>query len=211
MENVDRNELVKKHEGLICKVTNQFARKINMPFEDIKSMAYEGFIYAMDTYDSGKSNLTFTQYAGWSIRNAVLNSISNECRTVKMSTYFAKKAQERGDTTFTSVELNERVATAGGTVDVYEMNSPFVYSDKFSDGDVLETLYQHLEDHFSQMNCDIFYRRFGLKGYSEHNGKELAEMYNISCSSISGKVKAIITYIQKNSELCELLASLMNN
>lgn len=211
MEILDRNACVIQHEGLICKITDQFVKKVNMPWEDIKSMAYEGFIIAMDTYDPNRSNLTFTQFAGWSIRNRILALISEECRTVKMSAYYAKKAIARGDTTFTSVSLTDKVMMPDHSADVEMVNSPFVVSDKFSDGDVLETLYSKIEEEFSVRDCEIFYRRFGLKDYGEFTGKELADYFGKSSSYISCKLKNILTFIRKDEELCEMLAGLVNN
>lgn len=210
MEILDRNECVKQYEGLICKITDQFVKKVNMPWEDIKSMAYEGFIIAMDTYDENRSKLTFKQFAGWSIRNRILTLISEECRTVKMSAYYAKKVQSRGETAFTSVGITENLMKPKYE-DAYENDYPFMCRDNFSEGDVLQTLYTTIEDNFSTRDCELFYRRFGLKDYSEFNGSELAEYFNKSQGWVSTRLNKILDFIRKNEELCELLATLVNN
>ena len=83
----DQSKLIKKYEPLTVKITRQFVQKTKLPWDVIKSMAYEGLVLAFKNYDPARSELTFLQFAGYSIRNTILTAIYEESRTVKMNQY----------------------------------------------------------------------------------------------------------------------------
>ena len=212
MTDIEKNTLVQQYEPLINKITKQYSDKVKASWEDIKSMAYEGFAIAINTYDSTRSSMTFAQFAGFAIRNNILTSLNNELRTVKLSAYAQKKAVENGDAVFNSVSLeaswdSESEHTSNGPKKNDMLN--LRQEEKFSDGDTFETLYSKLEDNFSVRDCEIFYRSFGLKDFEEEKGKDIAEYFGISRSLVSIKLKYIISFIQKDDELCEVLANLL--
>ena len=95
MTELEKNTLVQQYEPLINKITKQYSDKVKASWEDLKSMAYEGFAIAINTYDETRSSMTFAQFAGFAIRNNILTSLNNELRTVKLSAYAQKKAIEK--------------------------------------------------------------------------------------------------------------------
>ena len=213
MTNREKNELVLKYEPLVNKLTKQFVDKVHAPWNDIKSYAYEGLAIAMNTYDADKSSMTFTQFAGFAIRNNILTSLNNELRTVKLSAYAQKKAIDSGEATFNTVSI-EGDWTPGndngytGTLKTKEWMQ--LKTDAlFADGDVFETLYSTLEDNFSARDCEIFYMTFGLKEYDVIKGKDIAVHFNISRSSVSIKINNIIEFIRKDNDLMEILSNLL--
>ena len=216
MNITEQNALVAKYEPLVNKLTKQFVDKINVPWDDVKSMAYEGLAIAINSYDPDRSKMTFLQYAGFAIRNNILTGLNNELRTVKLSAYAQKKAVERGDAVFNSVSIdysnNDNPTDSGyGFPGAPKRNewSKLSTSDKWSDGDVFETLYSKLEENFPTRDCEIFYMTFGLKNYDELKGKDIADYFGISRSLVSVKVKGIIGFIQKDNDLVEILANLL--
>ena len=209
--NFDANQFVAQYEPLVNKLTKQYSAKVKLPWEDIKSMAYEGLAIAMSTYDESKSSMSFTQFAGFAIRNNILTGLNNELRTVKLSAYAQKKAAERGDALFNSVSFNgerEKDEEFTGKPSVKDWAN-LRQEEKFSDGDIFETLYSKLEDNFPMRDCEIFYRTFGLKDFDEEKGKDIADYFSISRSLVSIKLKTIIGYIQRDTEICEVLANLL--
>lgn len=216
MTELEKNEFVIKYEPLVNKLTRQFVDKVKAPWEEIKSMAYEGLAIAMKSYNSERSNMSFTQYAAFAIRNNILTSLNNELRTVKLSAYAQKKAIEMGEATFNTVSI-DFVGADNPTASGYNFSGAPRSSDinklsvsaKFDDGDIFETLYSKLEEKFSPRDCEIFYMTFGLKDYDVIKGKDIAEYFNISRSSVSIKVNVIISYIRKDNELIEILANLI--
>lgn len=216
MTEIEKNNLTEKFEPLINKITGQFVNKGVGQWDDVKSMAYEGFAIAINTYDPNKSSMTFMQFAGFAIRNNILTSLNNELRTVKLSAYAQKKSIEKGNAVFNSVSIDmihSDNPTRGGTnckgapkrSDMVNLSIEAV----FSDGNTFETIYNKLEDNFSPRDCEIFYRTFGLKNFDEEKGKDIAADLGISRSLVSIKLNSIISFIRKDTELCEVLANLL--
>ena len=216
MTEIEKNNLTLQFEPLINKITGQFVNKGVGHWDDVKSMAYEGFAIAINTYDPNKSSMTFMQFAGFAIRNNILTSLNNELRTVKLSAYAQKKSIEKGNAVFNSVSIDmihSDNPTRGGTnckgapkrSDMVNLSIEAV----FSDGNTFETIYDKLEDNFSARDCEIFYRTFGLKNFDEEKGKDIAADLGISRSLVSIKLNTIIAFIRKDTELCEVLANLL--
>ena len=105
MTEIERNNLVRDYEPLINKLTKQFVDKVHYPWAEIKSMAYEGLAIAMSTYDPERSKMTFTQFAGFAIRNNILTSLDNELRTIKMSAYAQKVSISSSISVFSLISL----------------------------------------------------------------------------------------------------------
>lgn len=212
MTEFEKNELVKKYEPLVNKMVRQFSEKVHAPWDDIKSMAYEGLAIAINNYDSERSNMNFTQFAGFAIRNNILTSLNNELRTVKLSAYAQKKVVEYGESTFNTISIDSLNTNDDNTH--IGMSSSKYYSAmsveaKFDDGDVFETLYYELENNFSDRDCKIFYMTFGLKNYDITKGKDIAELFNVSKGTVSVRVNIMINFIRKNEDLMEILANLL--
>ena len=213
---IEGNEFVSKYEPLVNKITKQFVDKVKVSWEDVKSMAYEGLIIAKNSYDPNRSKMTFLQYAGFAIRNNILTGLNNELRTVKLSAYAQKKAFERGEAVFNSVSIDLSVKdnpskdgcnySEGQRKNDWER---LCEDAKFADGDIFETLYSKLEENFPVRDCEIFYRTFGLKDFEEEKGKDIAEYFGISRSLVSIKLKTVIKFIQKDSDLMEILSNLL--
>ena len=211
MTELEKNKFVIKYEPLVNKLTRQFVDKVKAPWEEIKSMAYEGLAIAMKSYDSDRSKMNFTQYAAFAIRNNILTSLNNELRTVKLSAYAQKKAVEMGEAIFNTVSIDSACTSDNENTGISSAKYWASLSEpaKFDDGDIFETLYSKLEEKFSPRDCEIFYMTFGLKDYDIIKGKDIAENFNISRSSVSIKVNMIISYIRKDNELIEILANLI--
>ena len=215
MTEFEKNQFVTQYEPLVNKLTKQFVDKLRISWSDVKSMAYEGLAIAMNTYDPNRSNMSFIQYAGFAIRNNILSSTNNELRTVKLSAYAQKKALERGEAVFNSISLDTKFSshqesgdeyvTSASTKDVKNLSEDAT----FADGDIFETLYTKLEENFSARDNEMFYMTFGLKDYDETKGKDIAEYFGISRSLVSIKVKTIISFIQKDEDLVEILSNLL--
>ena len=210
----EKTNLVKQYEPLINKLTKQFVAQVKIDWNSVKSMAYEGFVLAMRNYDDERSKLTFKLFAGWSIRNNILSSLDKELRTVSMSAYAQKKAAENGEATFNSVSLSVISGDSGINGDddskaCKEFKYGVYQKDTFSDGDVYEYLYSRLEEKFSERDCEMFYRIFGLKGFTDEKGKDVAKEFGVSEGLVSQKIKKMILFIRGDEELTEMLGNLI--
>lgn len=212
-EVMSRNKMALQYEPLVNKITKQFAKNVQCPWEDIKSMAWEGLVIAFNTYDANRSNMTFLQFAGFAIRNNILTSLNNELRTVKMSVYNQKKAEAAGEASFSSVSMSivsGESNKVGADKDAASREYKYgLYENATWDcGDVYEYLYNRLDSQFNERDCQIFYMTFGLKGYEDMKGKEIAKHMGISEGLVSQKLKKIISFIRKDNDLCEMLGNL---
>lgn len=203
-----KNALAKQYEPLVNKITKQFVEKVKVNWDDIKSMAWEGFAIAIETYDDSRSKMNFTQFAGFAIRNNILTSLDNELRTVKLSNYAQKKAIEAGEAIFNSVSI-DAPSHSDDELKPREYVMNMYQNEKFSDGDVFEYLYSRIEDQFAERDCEMFYMTFGLKNYDEMKGKEIAKNFGVSEGLVSQKVKKVVTFIRKDRDLCEVLSNLL--
>ena len=204
---LEKNQLVKQYENLIVKITNQFAKSVKCPWEDLQSYAYEGFALAIQKYDDQRSSMNFTQYAAYYMRNNILNSLNNELRTVKLDAYAQKKVEQSGGQSFNTISIDNCSDEEGAQT--HEILMSIAVEDKFSNGDVFDYLYTRLEDEFSYRDCEIFYKTFGLKEFDVEKGMDIAKQYDISAGLVSQKVSKIIKWIRKDNELCEQLSELL--
>ena len=203
-----KNALAVQYEPLVNKITKQFVEKVKVSWDDVKSMAWEGLAIAIETYDDERSTMSFTQFAGFAIRNNILTSLDNELRTVKLSNYAQKKAIASGEATFNSLSI-DAPSRADDEVKPRETIMNMVQEEKFSDGDVFEYLYSRIESAFGKRDYTMFYMSFGLKGFDEMKGKDIAIKFGVSEGLVSQKIKKIINYIRQDEELCEILANLL--
>lgn len=205
----DKNKLVEQFQPLIYKITHQFASRVKMDFDSIKSMAYEGFAIAINNYDPKKSNMNFLQYAAFSIRNYILIGLDNESRTVKLSFYAQQKAIQNGESLFNTVSCDVHETDNDDEKGVNLLNLNMYETAKFADGDVFEYIYTFIDNKFSKRDSEVFYMTYGLRGFDETKGVDVAKFFHVTTGMISQINKKIVTAIRKDENAIELLASLV--
>ena len=205
----EKNNLVKQYEPLVNKMIMQFFSKGTTSWENLRSMALEGLALAINNYDNSRSNMNFTQFAAFAIRNNILTCLDNELRTVKLSNYAQKKAVEAGETLFNSISIDSMRNTDDENRKPLEIRIGMYANETFSDGNVFEYMYTRMESQFSERDCNIFYMTFGLKGFEETKGKDIAKEVGVSEGLVSQRVKKIIEWIRQDSDLCEVLSNLL--
>ena len=214
-----KDKEVQQYAPLVYKITKQFVNSVKMPWGDISSMAWEGLILAFKRYDPERSNMTFVQFAASSIRNNILSSIDYELRTVRMSAYAQKKANDMGLPSFTSISMTalsgnqgrSGVATQDDDCQTSKEYRYNLYEEiKPSYKEIMDELYKRLEDRFSERDIKIFYMSFSLKDYDEYKCKDIAKIFKVSEGRVSQIVKHIINYIKNDKDLKEYLMDLLN-
>lgn len=209
LTDVQKNNLVTQYKKLINRMINQFYKKGYTTWDQLESMALEGFAIAIHTYDSTKSSMTFTQFAAYAIRNNILTSLDNELRVVKLSAYAQKKVTNAGGTTWNTVWLDANPNPDQHNHPTNDVKLGAYSKANFGDGDVYEYLYSRIEGVFSNRDCIMFYKSFGLKTYDITTGKMIAQEFGVSEGCVSQRIKRITTWIRKDTELCEMLSNLM--
>lgn len=218
----EQKEFCDQYKPLVYKITKQFTSKIKVEWERVESMAWEGFSLALVKYDPKRSSMNFMQYAGFAIRNSILTGLDNELRVVKLSAYAQQKIGEmygsKGLFNTVSLDVTNDDQDKGNSSEQSNMESKPRHKnlydrpiqEKFSDGDLYEYIYARVEEKFKPRDCEMFYMAFGLKDYDEMKGKEIAKVYGVSEGLVSQKVGNIVKYIRKDTDMCEMLARLLD-
>lgn len=203
-----KNELTKQYESLINKLTGQFYASVQMDWDSIKSMAYEGFALALNKYDESKSSMSFMSFAAFEMRNNIMTRLTEESRTVKLPFEEQKRRKESGEPLFNSVSI-DRSVREDDDIKPREIVMGMYETARFADGDVFSYLYERLEEKFPQRECDMFYMSFGLKGFEDTPNQDIAKKFGVSEGLVSQKKRKIIDWIRTDRDLCEMLSNLV--
>jgi RNA polymerase sigma factor (sigma-70 family) len=203
-----KNELTKQYEPLINKLTGQFYTSVQMDWDSIKSMAYEGFALALNKYDESKSSMSFMSLAAFEMRNNIMTRLTEESRTVKLPFEEQKRRKESGEPLFNSVSI-DRSVREDDDIKPREIVMGMYETARFADGDVFSYLYERLEEKFPQRECDMFYMSFGLKGFEDTPNQDIAKKFGVSEGLVSQKKRKIIDWIRTDRDLCEMLSNLV--
>ena len=198
----ERNELAKKYLPLVKKISNQFLNSSPLEYDEIEGFAWEGFVLAMNKYDPTKSDMSFTSYAAFGIKNAIMNGINSSGQTIAVSLYNRKKMVEKGENIPTSVSLEKNFE-----------NEDHLLSLGFEDDVVFDNPWKVMLDkvkaNFDEEYVDIFCSIYGLDGHDVEKGKDIAERLGISGCLVTKRTKKIIEFIKNDKELSSILRDLL--
>lgn len=207
MTSKERNALVKKYERLINRIIAQYHRSTKYPYEDITSMALEGFAKAINDYDPSRSSMTFTQYAAYAMRNQILISVQDEMYSVRISAYGREKVGDNWG--FVRIDNSESDDEKRAS----EMMTNTYYTEEYGEG-TREDIYNQALTRISQIlderDKQIFFLSFGLGDSDEDmKGKEIAKKLKVSEATVCQRLKAIKKIIREDRNTCDLLRGLM--
>ena len=155
---------------------------------------------------------TFKQYAGWRIRYQILNDLNDLARTVKISQYEYEKNKAAGNTkgNFNVVSVDQSIDDEGQTM-VDRMAAFSNGNDAFrtSANDQWEKVYKLIDDRFSTRTASIFYKYFGLHGYKQMKGVEIAKEMGITGAAVSMSVKDVMKFLKSNKRTMAILQDLL--
>jgi DNA-directed RNA polymerase specialized sigma subunit len=198
----ERNELAKKYLPLVKKISNQFLNSSPLEYDEIEGFAWEGFVLAMNKYDQTKSDMSFTSYAAFGIKNAIMNGINSSGQTIAVSLYNRKKMTEKGENIPTSVSLEKNFE-----------NEDHLLSLGFEDDVIFDNPWKVMLDkvksNFDEEYVDIFCSIYGLDGHDVEKGKDIAERLGISGCLVTKRTKKIIDFIKNDKELSSILRDLL--
>lgn len=199
---IEREKLARQYMPLVKKISYQLFNKSSLEYEEVEGYAWEGFVLAMNKYDPERSNLSFKQYAAWSIRNSILNGINADSRTIKVSYYKQKQMKENEQEMPFSISLEKNFSNDDH---LYELG----FEDNILFDNPWEVLIKELNREFKPEWVDMFLSIYGIDGRETVSCKELAKKYNISPALITVRKNKMIKYIQSKQELLDVLYDLM--
>lgn len=219
-----QNELVKKYTPLLHKICRQYFGKSTFEYDDLMSIAYEGFLYAMRSFGKKKNEneevdenivkYTFLQYAAQMVRFAILDAINNQSRIVRIpKSEINKVRKNQGQISKTnSVSGDKQVGinnSDDGNKTVFDFIDSQEYSDQrtnYQDLDVLwKDIYKEIIKEFGQKIFDIWCSFYGVNDYEKLKNKELADKYKVSTSSITYYCMKVNTFLQQDKKVFKML------
>lgn len=225
-----RARTAKLYMSLVMSIANKY-RGSGLDWNGLVSAGMLGLTNAMrdyrtpDYYSNLESNeaeakkykkLTFKQYASWRIKQKILNDINEFSRTVRINQYQYEKNRDAGNTqgNFNSVSIDQHTQDdedRGLAIDRMIGVSSASDENKFELSDTMKQLKKLLEKNFSQRDCTIFYKVFGLFGYDDMKQKEIAKEIGVTPALVNIITKKIISYLQTAPGAKKYLQELYNH
>lgn len=226
-----RDRCARQYASLVTAIASKY-RGSGLDWDGLISAGQLGLVKAMNDYhrpdeyvdvEDGLTNddkkevkkqkgQTFKQYAGWRIRFQILADINELSRTVKISQYEYEKNKTAGNTkgNFNTVSVDRTIDDEGQTL-VDRMAELANGNDAFKSDTKAqwEKLYKLIDDRFSTRTASVFYKSFGLHGYKQMKGVEIAKEMGITGAAVSMSVKDVMKFIKSNKKTSELLQDLL--
>lgn len=223
-------KVAKQYMSLVMGIANKY-RDSGLEWNGLVSAGMLGLTNAMrdyrqpDYYANLEGNeteakkykkLSFKQYAGWRIKQQILNDIQEYSRTVRITQHQYKKNVAAGNTlgNFNTVSvdgLSKDDEDRGLAIDRMIGLSGTSNNDNYELSDTMRQLKSIIEKKFSQRDCVVFYKVFGLFGYDDMKQKDIAKELGVTPANVNIITKKIISYIQSERNAKELLQELYNH
>ena len=223
------DKVARQYSQLVTAIANKY-KNSGLDWNGLVSAGYLGLTKAMNDYhkpdeyvdiEQGNTDkeatkkakaLSFKQYASWRIRQQILNDINDLSRTVRISQYQYEKNKKEGNTkgNFNVVSVDMTIDDEGQTL-VDRLSQFSTSNDAFKSDTKAqwEKLYKLIDDRFSTRTASIFYKSFGLHGYKQMRGVEIAKELGITGAAVSMSVKDVMKFIKSNKEAAKLLQDLL--
>lgn len=206
----ERNELAKMYLPLVNKIVAQL-RPTQMNYDDVFSMGLEGLADAINDFDPERSQMKFTQYAAFAIRNKILLKMTEESNVVKLNAYTRNQIIESGGSAFLNIRMEKVSGEKEGKDDAtYSREYKYgLYTEPKSD-DPIAVLIEWVKERYDERRQEYFFTYFKLGKYDNDNKMiDLAKKYGVTNGSISSAVKRIINDIKADKRLVEVLEEIV--
>jgi DNA-directed RNA polymerase specialized sigma subunit len=226
-----RERCARQYAGLITAIASKY-RGAGLEWNDLIGAGHMGLTKAMNDYhrpdevvdmEDGLDNdtkkevkkrksLSFKQYASYRIMQQILNDLNNLSRTVRITQYEYEKNKKAGNTkgNFNTISVDQTIDDEGQTL-VDRMAAFSNGNDAFKQ-DVKtqwDKVYKLIDDRFTARTASVFYKYFGLRGYKQMKGVEIAKEMRITGAAVSMYVKQIMNFLKSDKKTCAILQDLL--
>ena len=223
-----RARISKDYMNLVMRIASKY-RGSGLDWNGIVSAGMLGLVNAMKDYrrpdyyeqidDKDKEEtkkqkrLSFKQYAGWRIKQQILNDINEYSRTIRLTQHQYLKNKKEGNTkgNFNTISYDTLLGDDGDNgprIDRMMAGAEYQNDEFVSDNETLNELKILLTKKFSSRDCTIFWKRFGLFGYDQEKLSTIAKEFNLTVANVSMLIKKIITYLQTTPKAKSILQDL---
>lgn len=211
-----RNEIAKRYMPLIEKLVHQYADKCPLSKEELRSAAMIGLTNAMNEYKNpeelekaGKGgNMSFTNYAAYRIKQQILADITDFSRNVKISDYYQNKLKDSGEDTNREFSIDRMFGDSeDGPMAIdrfFGLADDNDFMNNREEEQAFEKLFKRIESKFSQRDCVVFYKVWGINGYKPEKTKDIAKELGVSSPAITKICNKILKFMADDKE-CQAL------
>lgn len=208
-----RNAAAKIYMPLVYKIVNQYIGKSRLNKSDLMSAALIGFTNAMNDWkgkDEEGKTVSFKTYAGYRIKQQILNDMDELGHTLSGTNWYA--TQKYGADVLDAISLDGLPRDADGDFKQDHLAGLGVEDKPSRDEEKLwDKLYKLIEKQFSQRDCDVFYRFFGLNGRKREKSKDIAKSYGMSEGNIRNSIlNKIIKWLKSNNLTSDILSDIQD-
>lgn len=210
---VGRSAAAKMYMPMVYKIVNAYVGKSKLDKQELMSAALKGFTDAMNDWrktDDEGQRVAFKTYAGFRIKQQILNDINEYGHTLSGTNWYASKVYGAG--------LLDAVSIDGMMSGDDEIDSDKLSALGIEDKDLTrneekswQSLYKLLENNFKQRDVNIFYRYFGLNGYKREKSKDIAKSMGMSEGNIRNSViNKMIKFLKNDRKASEILQDIQD-
>jgi len=215
-----RNEIAKKYMPLVQKLVKQYENGSALSKEDLLSAALEGLTNAMNEYKNpeeleklGKSgDMSFTGYAAYRIKQAILKEMTDNSRNVKISNYYQDKLKDAGEDTTREFSI-DRMFASSDDEEPMSIDRFFGLSDEDNilsmkeKEEIYQKIFKRIESKFSSRDCTILYKVWGVNGYKREKVKDIAKELGISSPAVVQACGRIIKFVASDKYCQEIYSA----
>lgn len=207
-----RNEAAKMYMNIVYAIVNAYVGKSRLSKEDLLSAGLEGYADALNNYGKNvdaENRVTFKTYAGFRVKQAILNEINKNGHTFSGTNWYSAK-----NVGFAFLDAISLDAVADNPDSKIDHLSGLGVEDKPMDRDeekAWKKLYSLIEANFGQKDVNIFYRYFGLHGYKREKSKDIAKSYGMSEGNIRmSYINKMIAFLKRDRRAADILMDLQD-
>lgn len=221
----------RQYANLVIAIARKYMGKSGLDWNSLISAGQLGLTAAMNDYhkpderidvdntisqdQKGEAKqakgLTFKQYAGWRIRNQILNDINTLSRTVRITQHEYEKNKASGNTkgNFNTKYIDTTYDDEGRSMldRMPELANDMGPMDRDTEK-MFSKLYAAIDNKFNTRDASIFFQYMGLRGYKQKTGLELAKENGLTSARISYIISGILKYLRSEPKLSEYLDAL---
>lgn len=223
-----RNKVVKKFEPLVHKICRQYHGKSTFTYDELVSAAYNGFIWAFDSYgkpqndseyiDDKAYNYTFLQWLAQMMRFSILDEMTSSSRTVRIpKNVLTDEKKKNGQIKKTNTISGDKTIGINNSDDGNKTLFDFIDSQEYTlsdvDRDDLDKLWQQVYDKvkqkFGEKILDIWCSFYGINNKPQLKNKELAKKYNLCNSSITYYCFKVNNFLKTDKSVKTLMGDII--
>ena len=215
-----RSEIAKRYMPLVHKLVKQYENASALSKEDLLSSALEGLTDAMNEYKNpeeleklGKTgDMSFTSYAAYRIKQAILKEMTDNSRNVKISNYYQDKLKDAGEDLTREFSI-DRMFASSDDEEPMSIDRFFGLSDEDNilsmkeKEEIYQKIFKRIESKFSSRDCTILYKVWGVNGYKREKVKDIAKELGISSPAVVQACGRIIKFVASDKYCQEIYSA----